>query len=182
MRRIGLYWIVRNTFEFVVIFALWLGVLELIARERFSASALTAIILAVAWLKTAFFGVENIRQLWQASEENMPYYKFLLLMLVNMAQIITAFALDYHLLYELSDKSFAGVNGALEGASLVFEFIYFSSLNFMFFGYGDITPQSIPAKLLTLTEVTLAFVTVIFLLSDFISLKESIGGKRQGQL
>jgi hypothetical protein len=33
----------------------------------------------------------------------------------------------------------------------------------------------VPAKLLTLTEITLAFVTVIFLLSDFISLKESIG-------
>jgi hypothetical protein len=44
----------------------------------------------------------------------------------------------------------------------------------MFFGYGDITPQSIPAKLLTLSEITLAFVTVIFLLSDFISLKDSL--------
>jgi hypothetical protein len=182
MRLTGLHLVVRNTIEFAFIFGLWLGELELIAHQRFGAAALTAIILAVAWSKTAFFGVENIRQLWQASEENMPYYKFLLLMLVNMAQIILAFALDYHLLYQLSAESFAGVNATLEGASLVFEFIYFSSLNFMFFGYGDITPQSIPAKLLTLTEVTLAFVTVIFILSDFISLKESIGGKRQGQL
>ncbi len=44
----------------------------------------------------------------------------------------------------------------------------------MFFGYGDVTPQTVVAKALTLTEITLAFVTVIFLLSDFISLKESI--------
>lgn len=49
----------------------------------------------------------------------------------------------------------------------------------MFFGYGDITPQSIPAKLLVLTEITLAFVTVIFLLSDFISLKESLRWERK---
>ena len=62
----------------------------------------------------------------------------------------------------------------------MFEFFYYSALNFMFFGYGDITPQTVPAKLLTLTEITLAFVTVIFLLSDFISLKESIGAGRPG--
>jgi hypothetical protein len=44
----------------------------------------------------------------------------------------------------------------------------------MFCGYGDITPQTVLAKAVTLSEITLAFVTVIFLLSDFISLKESI--------
>jgi hypothetical protein len=53
--------------------------------------------------------------------------------------------------------------------------VYFSTLNFTFFGYGDVTPQTIPAKLITMSEVLLAFVTVIFLLSDFISLKESLG-------
>jgi hypothetical protein len=44
----------------------------------------------------------------------------------------------------------------------------------MFFGFGDITPQIISTKALTLTEITLAFVTVIFVLSDFIGLKESL--------
>jgi hypothetical protein len=161
MRLSGLYLAIRNVIEFAAIFGLWRLELELLERRSLSAAGLTAIVLIGAWLKTAFFGVENIRQLWQASEENMPYYKFLLLMLVNMMQIVVAFALDYHLLYRLQAESFAGVNHALEGATLVFEFFYFSSLNFMFFGYGDITPQSVPAKLLTLTEITLAFVTVI---------------------
>lgn len=179
MRLSGLYLTVRNALEFAVIFGLWRAELELIERELLSPLAMLAIVLSVAWLKTAFFGVENIRQLWRASAENMPYYKFLLLMLVNMMQIIVAFALDYHLLHKLSAESFAGVNPALDGAALVFEFFYYSSLNFMFFGFGDITPQSVPAKLLTLTEITLAFVTVIFLLSDFISLKDSIGAGRR---
>jgi len=179
MRLSGLYLAVRNTIEFAAIFGLWQVELELIDRGRFSAAAMTAIVLTVAWVKTAFFGVENIRQLWRASAENMPYYKFLLLMLVNMMQIIVSFGLDYHVLHKFSVESFAGVNPSLEGATLIFEFIYYSSLNFMFFGYGDITPQSVPAKLLTLTEITLAFVTVIFLLSDFISLKESIGAGRR---
>jgi hypothetical protein len=57
----------------------------------------------------------------------------------------------------------------------VFEFSYYSTLNFTFFGYGDVTPQTVPAKFITMTEILLAFITVIFLLSDFISLKESLG-------
>jgi hypothetical protein len=40
-------------------------------------------------------------------------------------------------------------------------------------------PQTIPAKVANLTEIVLAFVTVIFLLSDFVSLKESLRGTRR---
>jgi hypothetical protein len=95
-------------------------------------------------------------------------------MLMNVWQVITSFALDFHLLELLSQDSFEVISPKLSGAALVFEFFYYSALNFMFFGYGDITPQTIPAKLLTIAEISLAFVTVIFLLSDFISLKESL--------
>ena len=130
--------------------------------------------LLLAAAKTIFFGVENIGQLRRAADQNTPYHQFLLLMLMNVWQVITSFALDFHLLFLLDDKSFAAINPQLDGAALVFEFFYFSGLNFMFFGYGDVTPQTIPAKLLTLSEISLAFITVIFLLADFISLKESL--------
>jgi hypothetical protein len=165
---------VRNAVEFAAIFGVWYALLETLDSGQLSAATMTALILAAACAKTLFFGVENIRQLWQATALNTPYYKFMLLMLVNMWQIMASFALDFHLLYRQAKSSFAGVNETLAGAELVFEFFYYSALNFMFFGYGDITPQSIPAKLLTLSEITLAFVTVIFLLSDFISLKDSL--------
>jgi hypothetical protein len=178
MRLSAQHLVARNALEFAAIYGLWRLEHKFIARQSLALSGLTAMVLVIGWAKTAFFGVENIRQLWRASAENMPYYKFLLLMLVNMLQIVISFALDYDLLHRLSDQSFAGVNPDLAGGALVFEFFYFSSLNFMFFGYGDITPQTIPAKLLTLSEITLAFITVIFLLSDFISLKESIGAGR----
>lgn len=174
MRLTPIRMIVRNALEFAVIFGAWWAILEVIDSGRLAAPWVVATILIVAWAKTLFFGAENIRQLWHATAQNTPYHKFMLLMLVNMWQIMTSFALDFHLLDVLQRESFAGVNGSLTGAALVFEFFYFSALNFMFFGYGDITPQSIPAKLLTLTEITLAFVTVIFLLSDFISLKDSL--------
>jgi hypothetical protein len=150
----------RNLLEFALIFALWGVGYEMVVRQWLSPAALTAAVLALAAAKTLFFGAENIGQLR--------------LMLMNAWQVITSFGLDYHLLHTLNEESFHEIKPALAGGSLVFEFLYYSALNFMFFGYGDITPQTIPAKVLTLTEITLAFVTVIFLLSDFISLKESL--------
>ena len=104
----------------------------------------------------------------------------MVLMLVNMSQIITSFGLDYHCLHTVNAESFSGIQSALTQPELVFEYLYFSVLNFTFFGYGDITPQTVPAKLLTMTEILLAFVTVIFLLSDFISLRESLSGEEDG--
>jgi hypothetical protein len=52
-------------------------------------------------------------------------------------------------------------------------------LNFSFFGFGDVTPLTVPAKLVTMMEVLLAFFTVIFLLSDFVSLKDSLRVRRR---
>lgn len=166
--------VARNLLEFAALFVLWWVVLRAISQHWAPPRRLIGLILVVALAKTLFFGIENIRQLQRASAENIPYHKFLLLMLMNVWQVITSFGLDYHLLHRLEPGSFAVIGEQLTGASLVFEFFYYSALNFMFFGYGDITPQTIPAKVLTLGEITLAFVTVIFLLSDFISLKESI--------
>jgi hypothetical protein len=166
--------VTRNLFEFVLLFAVWEVQREAIARQWLSTNWLIALLMVVAAAKTAFFGVENIGQLRRAAEQNTPYHQFLLLMLMNVWQVITSFALDFHLLELLTRDSFAVIDPELTGAALVFEFFYYSALNFMFFGYGDITPQTIPAKVLTLAEISLAFVTVIFLLSDFISLKESL--------
>jgi hypothetical protein len=65
-------------------------------------------------------------------------------------------------------------------AGVFFDCFFYSVLNFSFFGFGEILPQTIPAKIVTLLEVILAFFTVIFLLSDFISLKDSLRGGRSG--
>jgi hypothetical protein len=172
---------IRNLAEFVVLFALWGLMVWLISGRWLGNIGLSALVVGLAWSKTAFFGAENLRDLWQASQQNIPYHRFMLLMLMNMAQIITSFAFDFHCLHEINPASFGNVAEIATEPKLVFEFFYYSVLNFTFFGYGDVTPQTIPAKLLTMTEILLAFVTVIFLLSDFISLKESIRQPRQNE-
>ncbi|HYO23807.1 MAG TPA: ion channel [Lacipirellulaceae bacterium] len=166
--------VARNLLEFAALFALWRAGLAAIERHWLSPAALHTGLLLLAGAKTLFFGIENIGQLRAASANNTPYHKFLLLMLMNVWQVITSFGLDFHLLHLIDRSSFDFIPPDLTPAAHVFEFFYFSALNFMFFGYGDITPQTVPAKVLTLAEISLAFVTVIFLLSDFISLKESL--------
>ncbi len=173
--------VIRNLIEFAVLFLLWGGAQGLIASGWLGSGLLTAIIIALAWGKTAFFGAENLQELWYASRQRVAYHRFMVLMLVNMSQIITSFGLDYHCLHSVNAESFGGIQSALTQPELVFEYLYFSVLNFTFFGYGDITPQTVPAKLLTMTEILLAFVTVIFLLSDFISLRESLCEDEDGR-
>jgi hypothetical protein len=166
--------IIRNAIEYLAIILIWVGALSVLDRAMFPGWGSIGMVLGIAWAKTIFFGSENLRQLWVASSQNVPYHQFMLIMLINMSQIILSFGLDYHLLHTINGQSFGGLPDQLNFGGTVFELVYYSVLNFTFFGYGDVTPQTIPAKLLTMTEIVLAFVTVIFLLSDFISLKESL--------
>ncbi|MFN9719505.1 MAG: ion channel [Planctomycetota bacterium] len=163
----------RNIAEFAVIFAVW-WLFQMFFERGLSKQVAVPFVLITSFLKTAFFGIENIRQLMDATRSNLAYHRFMMLMLVNMAQIILSFGLDFHCLHQISPTCFSTSLVNATFAETVFEFIYFSTLNFTFFGYGDVTPQSIPAKCITMSEILLAFVTVIFLLSDFISLKESL--------
>jgi hypothetical protein len=95
-------------------------------------------------------------------------------MAINMIQMILSFAFDFHLLYTIDRHSFLGVASEAPFGVALFDFFYLSTLNFSFFGYSEILPQTVVAKIVNLTEIVLAFITVIFLLSDFVSLKESL--------
>lgn len=145
-----------------------------IAQKWFGPLMAGSLVAAVVAAKASFFFVENLQEILRATAKDIPYHKFMALMLVNMAQIILSFGLDYWCLLAADARSLGSINPEFTRPELMFECLYFSFLNFTFFGYGDITPQTIPAKLVTMMELLLAFFTVIFLLSDFISLKDSL--------
>lgn len=144
-----------------------------------SASALSITVAVVAVLKAGYFLFENGWHLREASLHDMPYYSFLRLVAVNMAQVVVSFALDFALLDAIDPAHFSGVKPDLAGASRLFEFLYFSVLNFSFFGFGDLTPATVPAKVVTLLEVVLSFLALVFLLSDFAGMKESLRAPRR---
>lgn len=166
--------VVRNASEYIGIIACWAVLLSLWSSGRVSAPSMTVLVVLTCWAKTALFGAENLRQLLEAAKTNLSHHRFMLLMGINMSQMILAFTFDFHLLQRINGASFSGVKPNIGDAEALFNFFYLSTLNFSFFGYSDILPQTVPAKLLNLTEIALAFVTVIFMLSDFISLKESL--------
>ena len=131
-------------------------------------------IIGLCWLKTAWFVYETSLDLREVTRKNMPYHRFLMIIGINMIQIVLSFALDFYLLLKVNPTCFNGIDPQFSEAELLFECFYLSALNFSYFGYGDVTPATIPAKLVTLTGILLGFMTVIFLLSDFVTLKDSI--------
>lgn len=170
--------IVRNLIEYAAIVGWWGAMLVLHTSGAVAPSVMAVLVVVGCWFKMVFFGTENMRQLFDAARTNMPHHRFLMLMGVNTSQMILAFALDFHLLHRIDAASFAGIVSTAGHAELLFNFFYLSTLNFSFFGYSDILPQTVAAKIVNLSEIVLAFVTVIVMLSDFISLKESLRGRR----
>jgi hypothetical protein len=169
----------RQTFEVVVIVVVALSIQAIWSQQWMSSHAVCLLVMTLALAKTAFFFVENLQHILLATSHNIPYHRFLGLMGVNMAQITLSFALDYWCLESADKGSFSAFQESWSQAEILFECFFFSVLNFSFFGFGDVTPQTIPAKIVTMMEVILAFFTVIFLLSDFISLKDSLRDEKK---
>ncbi len=139
---------------------------------------LLALVVLFSVGKTAYFIFETLWHLHQAIAADLPYHRFVLLIAYNMAEVTFSFAVDYFCLEAIHTESLSGIDPSLSGGLLLFECFYFSVLNFSYFGYGEIVPANVPAKLIVLTEIVTAFSTVIFLLSDFVSMKESIRRSR----
>jgi hypothetical protein len=170
--------IIRQGGEVVVIVLVGLGLQALWSAHWLTAHAFCLVVLAAALAKTVFFFVENLQHILMATQDDMPYHRVLGVMGINMVQITLAFALDYWCLETAEPTSFSSIDAGWGHGEQLFEFFFFSVLNFSFFGFGDVTPLTIPAKLVTMMEVLLAFFTVIFLLSDFVSLKDSLRVKK----
>jgi hypothetical protein len=167
----------RETIELVCLFGSGCAIVA--ASQRFGDSGwLTWLVVIWAVLKTAYYFGESLWHLVQATASDLAYHRFLLLMSYNMAEVTISFAIDFYCLHQLNPANFSGIHESLTGTSLMFECLYFSILNFSFFGYGDITPATVPAKVVMLLEVVTAFTTVIFLISDFVSMKDSMKRER----
>ncbi|MCF7786334.1 MAG: potassium channel family protein [Prosthecobacter sp.] len=173
--------IIRQGGEVVAIVLVAALLQALWGTQWLSARTFCLVVLAAALAKTVFFFVENLQHILMATRDNMPYHRVLGLMGVNMIQITLAFAMDYWCLETAEPASFSSIDAAWSQSEQLFEFFFFSVLNFSFFGFGDVTPLTIPAKLVTMMEVLLAFFTVIFLLSDFVSLKDSLRVKKPNE-
>ncbi len=132
------------------------------------------IIVGLAFLKIAFIVWQSSRMILEVTVKDAPFYRFLEFVIINVLMVTFSFAVDYFCLYHVNPECFSGVPEKLSIPETLFECLYFSVLNFTNFGYGEILPQIIPAKVLVMLEDLLSFFTIIIVLSDFVSLKESL--------
>ena len=165
----------REILEFAVLFGAAAAILAWSGHAgEEGRDLLLAVVAAWSACKTAYYFSETLRHLVDATSSDLPYHRFLLVVGYNMAQITLSFAIDFFCLQRIDSSSLSGIDSSLHGVGLLFECFYFSVLNFSFFGYGDITPAHVPGKIVMLLEVVTAFSTVIFLLSDFVSIREDL--------
>ncbi len=172
----------REVLEIVFIVGVAYGILTLHQMSFVSAPTLIWVVVGVAMFKTGYYFCESLWHLLEAAALDLPYHRFLILMAYNMTEVTLSFAIDFYCLSRLDQASISGIDPSLTGFSLLFECFYFSVLNFSFFGYGDITPAYMAAKMVMLMEVITAFSTVIFLLSDFVSMKDSMRKSRRDKM
>lgn len=88
--------------------------------------------------------------------------------IVNVLQIIIAYAVIYKFLYIYLPNSFNADFSSLSPFEIYLNFIYFSTVTFTTLGYGDIVPTNLVTKCTVITEVILFLILVTISIS-FIS-------------
>lgn len=160
--------------KYVTIIALGLAILSIDSLENVNKTFTITTIVLIAIGKAAYFMIFSFRKIIEVSLKNTPYHRFLAFMATHVALVILSFGIDFFCLNEVDSSSFKGINHTLTIAERFFDFTYYSVLAFTNFGYDQISPLNISAKFLMSIELIISFATIIFILSDFISLKESL--------
>jgi hypothetical protein len=166
---------IRNIiFQHIVIIVVGVGVFAL---EEIGIASLfweKFILLILAVTKCLYFIEHSFKKIEEASLNDISYNKFLGIILTNVLLIVISFCVDYSCLMQIDPSSFRGISGktVLDSA---FDFFYFSLTSFTTVAYGDIIPLTKSAKILSLMEVTVAYITTIIVISNFVQIKDSLG-------
>jgi hypothetical protein len=143
-------------------------------NTEFKGAYIIGLIFLFALTKSIYFILGSFRRILKLTKNNIRYHEFLLFIALNISLIIFSFAIDYICLFQIDPTSFSGISPGLPFYQTVFKFFSFSVLIFSNLGVAKIIPESMTAEALMIFEAMLSFITIIFILSDFVSLKESL--------
>ncbi len=88
--------------------------------------------------------------------------------------IVFSFSLDYWSVFHLDPASFTGLEDTENMLEEYFKLFYLSLLLFTNMGVANVVPVKIPAETLVMFESIVSFVTLIFILSDYVVLRDSL--------
>jgi len=153
------------------------AVLYLDSLEHWPLNLTKVLLLVMALIKSLFFVWQGFRKIKESAHQEAAYYQYLLFIGVNIVLMIVSFGFDFFALGMADKACFLSVTPPQSAAYWLFDCLYMSLLNMTNFGYGSVQPIGITAKCLTALEIILSFVAIIFVLSDFMSLRESLAQK-----
>jgi hypothetical protein len=168
---------------FLYIIILTLGVsMYFIEQTNIDKAILYTFIFLVAMAKLAYFIKSNYTKLLEFSKINISYFGFLLFVAINILLMVFSFAIDYFTIFNIDPDSFSGVEDATTIPRQLFKFFYLSFLLFTNMGVANVVPVTMAAECMVMFEAIISFITIIFILSDFANLKESLNkiGKVKG--
>jgi hypothetical protein len=173
--------ILQTIFKYATVIFLGISIFWIDGFENINKNITIFTIAIIALSKAVYFMVFSFKKIVEVSLKNTPYHTFLLFMATNVALIIISFSIDFFCLSEIDVNSFMGINKNIPLWERYLDFLYYSVLAFTNFGYDQISPRTIVAKFLMSMELVISFATIIFILSDFISLKDSISSSSFGK-
>lgn len=165
-------------FKYLLVIFLALIVFVVNASEHVSAQFNMYCVLVFAAFKSIMFMFQSLQKVIDVSKNDTPYYQFLIFLSLNITLIILSFAIDYYCLYKAQVACFSGVQHNQSSFYIFIDFAFLSIMAFTNFGYGNIIATSMLAKFMLTMELIISYAFIIFILSDFISLKESLAQRK----
>ncbi|HSZ25640.1 MAG TPA: hypothetical protein VK766_07990 [Cytophagaceae bacterium] len=136
------------------------------------------IVLSVVFLfsfsKVLYVIVKCFKRIVIIANIDMPYHRFLLFIAANIGLIVLSFSIDFLAVYHLDKTSFTGLEETTNVLEEFFKLFYLSLLMFTNMGVANVVPVKIPAEFLVMFEAIVSFVTLIFILSDYVTLRDSL--------
>jgi hypothetical protein len=163
-------------YVFIIIFGLLAFYLDELEIVNGTLNTIFIVLLSLA--KTIFFIQQSLRKIIEVINKNVAYFRFLIFMTVNVFIIIVSFGVDFFCLNQVDPSHFSGLPHQASQARLIFEFVYLSMLGFNNLGFYDVIPVSIASKALVMVEILIYYLSIILILSDFVSLRDSIVEER----
>lgn len=149
-------------------------VVYFIEQMNIDRTLLYAMIFTVTIGKIYFFITNSYKKLIHISRSNITYFGFLLFVSMNIFLMVISFCVDYFCIFTIDPASFSGVEEATTIPAQLFKFFYLSFLLFTNMGVANVVPVTMAAECMVMFEAIISFITIIFILSDFVNLKDSL--------
>ena len=132
-------------------------------------------------IKTSVILYRSFKRIVGISHEDVPYHRFLLFVAANIILVVFSFSIDYFCVFELDNGTFSGLENTSNDLERFFKLFYLSLLLFTNMGVANVVPLTIPAETLVMFEAIVSFITLIFILSDYVTLRDSLSrlGKKK---